>query len=47
MANENTEDRRQEQETPSSKPYDRDAKIREMLEQDEKRSPFADPFMGF
>lgn len=27
--------------------YDREAKLKELLEQDEKTSPWADPFMGF
>ncbi len=30
----------------SEKPYDREAKLKEILEQDEK-NPHADPFMGF
>ena len=39
-----------QQQTPTeggTKPYDREAKLKELLEQDEKTSPWADPFMGF
>lgn len=37
-----------ESESTPEKPYDREEKLKELLEQDQaKDSPWADPFMGF
>lgn len=42
-----TTQRDDDRKTKAEKPYDREAKLKEILEQDEKRSPYVDTFMGF
>ena len=36
-----------EKDVDNDKTYDREARLKELLEQDKKPAPFADPFMGF
>jgi hypothetical protein len=37
----------QSRQSDEKQDYDREAKLKELLEQDEKTSPWVDPFMGF
>jgi len=37
----------QESAPKAEKPYNREAKLKELLAQDEERSPYVDDFMGF
>lgn len=40
-------DKPQTKQEKPEKAYDREAKLKELLEEDQGKSSFADPFMGF
>lgn len=46
MAEQTTTSQPTPQQAPE-KPYNREEKLKELLEQDEKRSPWSDDFFGF